>query len=71
VHLIETLSVIVSVNREPLKSIVYLFLCALLFPLKFLDAPFVHRPAFLGCSATILSVMKKTPARPPESDVAA
>jgi hypothetical protein len=39
--------------------VVYLMLCAVLFPLKFLDAPFVGRPAFMGCAASILSVVRK------------
>jgi SAM-dependent methyltransferase len=57
---LETISTLFSANREPLKSIVYLLLCAVLFPLKFLDAPFVGRPAFMGCAASILSVVRKT-----------
>jgi hypothetical protein len=58
-HFIEAVSTLVSVNREPMKSVAYLFLCGLLFPIKFLDAPFVGRPAFMGCAASILSVVRK------------
>ncbi len=58
-HLIEALSTILSFNTQRAKSAVYLMLCALLFPLKFLDAPFIERPAFLGSAASILSVIRK------------
>jgi hypothetical protein len=34
-------------------------LCALLFPIKFLDAPFIDRPAFFGSAASIMSVIRK------------
>jgi len=59
VVLIETLTTILSFNRPGPKSVIYLLLCGVLFPLKFLDAPFVDRRAFLGCAATILSVVRK------------
>jgi hypothetical protein len=62
VVLIETLATVLSVNRPGPKSVIYLALCLLLFPLKFLDAPFVGRAAFLGSAATILSVVRKPPA---------
>lgn len=59
VVLLEVLATILSVNRPGPKSVVYLALCLLLFPLKFLDAPFVGRRAFIGSSATIVSVIRK------------
>jgi hypothetical protein len=58
-HVIEVASTALSFNSARLKSIVYLLLCGLLFPLKFLDAPFVNRPAFMPSSASILSVVRK------------
>ena len=58
-HLIEVLSTILSFNNQRAKSVVYLMLCALLFPLKFLDAPFIDRAAFLGSAASIISVIRK------------
>jgi SAM-dependent methyltransferase len=59
VVLLEAMATILSFNRPGPKSVIYLMLCGVLFPLKFLDAPFVDRRAFLGCAATILSVVRK------------
>ena len=58
-HTIEALATMLSFNVTRVKSIVYLMLCGLLFPIKFLDAPFVNRRAFLGSAASILSVIRK------------
>ena len=58
-HAIEMISTVFSFGFASAKSVVYLGLCGLLFPLKFLDAPFVGRPAFMGCAASILSVIRK------------
>jgi len=58
-HLIEVLSTILSFNIQRAKPVVYLVLCALLFPIKFLDAPFIDRPAFFGSAGSILSVVRK------------
>jgi hypothetical protein len=50
------------------KSVVYLLLCVLLFPVKFLDALFVDREAFRGSAASILSIVRKpVPARPADT----
>jgi SAM-dependent methyltransferase/uncharacterized protein YbaR (Trm112 family) len=59
VLLIEVLSTILSFNLPRVKSVVYLLLCGLLFPVKCLDAPFIDRAAFLGSAASILSVVSK------------
>lgn len=59
VVLLEALATILSFNRPRAKSVIYLGLCAVLFPLKFLDAPFVGRRGFVGCAATIVSVVRK------------
>jgi SAM-dependent methyltransferase len=59
-QLIEVLSTVLSLNVARVKSFFYLALCGILFPLKFLDAPFVNRSAFMGSAASILSVVRKT-----------
>jgi len=58
-HFVEVASTVLSANVAPVKSVVYLALCAIVFPVKFLDAPFVNRPAFTASSASILSVVRK------------
>jgi len=55
----EALATILRSNSPRPKSMIYLGLCALLFPLKFLDARFVGRRAFVGCAAAIVSVIRK------------
>lgn len=68
VLLIEVLSTILSFNLPRVKSVVYLLLCVLLFPVKFLDALFVDREAFRGSAASILSIVRKpVPARPADT----
>src|SRR5579875_523654 len=57
--LTEFLAILLSFGRPRLKSIAYLAACLLLFPLKFLDAPFVGRRAFLSLAPTILTVVQK------------
>lgn len=59
VCLAEFLSILLSFGSPRLKGPAYLFACLLLFPLKFLDAPFVGRKAFLGLAPTILTVTRK------------
>jgi SAM-dependent methyltransferase len=56
---IEFLSVVLSGGRERVKPYVYLGLCGILFPLKYLDAPFVGRRAFLTLAPTIVTVVRK------------
>ena len=56
---LEFLSTLLSAGRERAKAYLYLALCGLLFPLKFLDAPFVHRRAFLSLAPTIFTVVRK------------
>jgi hypothetical protein len=62
VHIIEVLSTILSFGVMRLKTLWYLFLCGVMFPLKFLDVFFVNRPAFLPSAASVLSVVRKTEA---------
>ena len=58
-HAVETIATAASFGVERAKAVVYLLLCGLVFPLKFLDAPFVNRHAFLTVAASILSVVRK------------
>jgi SAM-dependent methyltransferase len=58
-HFLDVAATVLSLNIAWLKSVVYLALCAVVFPLKFLDAPFVYRRAFMPSSASILSVVRK------------
>ena len=60
VHIIEVLSTILGFGVARLKTLSYLFLCGVLFPLKFLDVFFINRPAFMISAASILSVVRKT-----------
>jgi ubiquinone/menaquinone biosynthesis C-methylase UbiE len=57
--LVEFLAILFSFGRSDIKSILYLAFCALLFPVKYLDAPFVHRRAFLTVAPNILTVVRK------------
>ena len=57
--LAEFLAILLSFGRSRLKGPAYLFACLLLFPLKFLDAPFVGRKAFVSLAPTILTVTRK------------
>jgi SAM-dependent methyltransferase len=55
----EFLSIVLSFGQPRLKAAAYLAACVLMSPLKFLDAPFVARKAFLSLAPTILSVVRK------------
>ncbi len=59
-HVIEVLSTILGLGIARLRSLAYLFLCGVTFPLKFLDVIFVNRPAFMSSAASVLSVVRKT-----------
>lgn len=50
---IEFLSTLVSFGRPGPKAVVYLLLCACLFPLKVLDAPFIARESMLPMAPSI------------------
>lgn len=56
---IEFVSSLLSAGSERLKSYLYLLLCLMLWPLKFLDVLFVGRRSFLGMAPTIWTVAKK------------
>lgn len=57
--LLEFLSTLASCGNERAKSYVYLALCLFLWPIKFLDAPFVGRRSFLAMAPTILTAVRK------------
>ena len=57
--LIEFLSSLLSAGNDRLKSYVYLLLCLLLWPFKFLDVLFAGRRSFLGMAPTIWTVVRK------------
>lgn len=57
--LAELLSILLSFGSSRLRATVYLGACLLLFPLKFLDWPFVGRNAFLSMAPSILTVVRK------------
>ena len=57
--LVEFLSTLASAGNERVKSYVYLALCLVLWPIKFLDAPFVGRRSFLAMAPTILTAVRK------------
>lgn len=59
ISLIECLAILCSLGRERIKAYLYLFFCAVLFPLKYLDAPFVNRQSFLTLAPTIFLVARK------------
>ncbi len=59
-YFIEVASTILGFGIARLKSLTYLLLCGVMFPLKFLDIVFVNRPAFLASAASVLSVVRKT-----------
>ena len=48
-----------SMGNPRIKAPVYLAICILTFPIKFLDALFVGRKAFIGLAPTILTVVRK------------
>ncbi len=56
---LEFVSALLSFGNERVKAVVYLLFCLVVFPLKFLDAPFVGRKQFLGLAPTILTVFRK------------
>jgi hypothetical protein len=57
--IVEFASVILSFGNERLKGIVYLGLCALTFPIKLLDIPFINRKSFHGMAPCLVMVAKK------------
>jgi SAM-dependent methyltransferase len=64
INTIEFLSILLSLGNQKAKAYIYLILCGLFFPFKYLDAPFVNRKSFLTLAPTILTLLRK----PDESD---
>lgn len=60
VSLIEFLSILFSFGQEKIKSGLTLVFCLFLFPLKFLDFPFVNRKSFFPLAPTLFIVVKKS-----------
>lgn len=56
---IECMAIMLSLGYEKIKAYLYLLFCALLFPLKYLDAPFINRESFLTLAPTIFLVVRK------------
>jgi SAM-dependent methyltransferase len=63
--MVELLSTLLSFGNGPAKEAVYLGLCVLMFPFKFLDMLFVDRPRFLSASAILCIVVEKPQSKPP------
>ena len=57
---IEVVSSILSFGNEQFKTYLYLGLCLILFPVKFLDWPFVRRKCLIGIAPSIFTVVRKT-----------
>lgn len=57
--ILEFLTIVLSFGSARVRGPLYLLLCVLTFPIKFLDAPFIGRKAFLAMAPTILTVMRK------------
>ncbi|PYR69992.1 MAG: hypothetical protein DMF87_20750 [Acidobacteria bacterium] len=60
-YMIEVVATILGFGVARLRSLVYLVLCGISFPIKFLDVVFVNRKAFMSLAASILSVVRKAP----------
>lgn len=56
---IECLSAMFSFGSERMKTLLFLGLCLVLFPIKFLDAPFVRRTRLIGIAPSIFTVVRK------------
>jgi len=59
----ELVSVLLSFGFDRLRAWLFLLICAFLFPLKYLDQFFAHRPSLLGIAPAIITVGRK-PASP-------
>lgn len=57
--MIEFLSILMSMGNKKAKGFIYLGLCAILFPFKYMDVIFVNRKSFLTLAPTIFTVARK------------
>ena len=58
--IIELFSIIFSFGSTKLKALINLLLSALLFPIKYFDAPFINKKSLLTLAPTILTIVKKS-----------
>ncbi len=56
---IELFSILFSFGSSHLRNLLYLLLCAVLFPLKYLDALFVRNRRFMSLAPSIFTVVEK------------
>jgi len=55
----EFIASLLSMGNSRVKALVYLAVCLMTFPIKFLDVVFVGRKSFIGLAPTILTVVRK------------
>ena len=60
---IELVSTLFGFGNQRIKLSIYLLLCLLLFPLKFLDMPFIGRKSMLALAPTMVSVVRNSSGR--------
>ena len=58
--IVEFLSLLFSFGNAKLQALMYLGLCGLIFPIKFLDFFFVNNKRYNSMAANILTIMKKS-----------
>lgn len=63
---VEFWATVLSFNHQGLKSVIYLGLCSVTFPIKLLDWPFINRKAFIPMAPQLL-VIGERPAEPAAS----
>ena len=55
----EFLASLLSIGNDRVKAPIYLLVCLLTFPIKFIDIFFVGRKSFMSLAPTILTVARK------------
>ena len=58
--LIEFFSIVLSLGSGKLKRYLYLLLCLLLFPFKYLDSLFIGHKNFIGLAPTFMTAVRKS-----------
>ena len=56
---LELMSILLSFGNRSLKGLVYIALCPVVFPIKFLDVFFYRRPSILSLAPTIVTHLRK------------
>jgi len=59
VAFLELVSILLCFGQEKLKGVIYLVLCPLVLPLKFLDFPFVRRRSIMSIAPNIVTHLRK------------